>query len=220
MPRAHVLLLTIVVNSGASLRLRQEHLPRAIVAAPLEPTLRLKGGSVALAAPVALNDQLWFSLSLVHASLLGSLIGVERGWAGRPAGIRTMSLVAMGAALFTGVGRLSFSDSARLAAQVASGVGFLGAGVIHSLSVTPQGKYRRGAAAGGDWLYGLTTASAIWLCAGIGVACGAGLGVVATAATILSIAILWSYRIAYGGTIDELGVRDIATKIEPRRVMA
>ena len=118
---------------------------------------RLRGGTT-------LQDELLLSLSLLQAAVLGSLIGVERGWAGRPAGIRTMSMVAMGAALFTGVGKLEYSDSARAAAQVASGVGFIGAGVVQA---RPQ-KNGREKGAGDDSLKGLTTAAAIWLCAGVG----------------------------------------------------
>ena len=98
----------------------------------------------------------------------------------------------MGAALFTGVGKLSFSDGARVAAQVASGVGFIGAGVVQARTHGhPKKRYD------GDYLMGLTTASAIWLCAGIGVACGSGHGLVASTATLLALTILYSYRIAY-----------------------
>jgi hypothetical protein len=59
---------------------------------------RLRGGG-----GIILAEELQLCLSLLEAAVLGSVIGVERGWAGRPAGIRTMSMVCMGAALFTGV---------------------------------------------------------------------------------------------------------------------
>ena len=151
------------------------------------PLLRLRGGS-------SIQDELWLSLHVAEAAALGALIGVERGWARRPAGYRTMSLVAMGAALFTGVGKLSpEGDSLRIAAQVASGVGFIGAGVIQSRTV--EDMKRTGA---GDYLKGLTTACAIWISAGIGVACGSGHGIAASMATVLSLLILYSYRFAYG----------------------
>ena len=168
-------------NSGASLML-------------------LRGGGDILT--VSLSQELWLCWALLQAALLGCCIGVERGWAGRPAGIRTMGLVAMGAALFTGVGRLSYSDGARVAAQVASGVGFIGAGVVQSRLHAGGPAGRRGSHAG-DYLKGLTTASAIWLCAGVGVACGSGHFVVAIAATLLAIAILGSYRVAYGQQMSE-----------------
>ena len=141
-----------------------------------------------------MQPEVELSIALVQAAVLGSLIGVERGWAGRPAGIRTMSMVAMGAALFTGVGKLSFSDSARAAAQVASGVGFIGAGVVQA---RPKDSVVRRKSSG-DYLKGLTTAAAIWLCAGIGVACGSGHGLVATSATLLALVILGSHRLYYG----------------------
>ena len=64
---------------------------------------RLRGGSV---AAITLAEELQLCLNLLQAAVLGSVIGVERGWAGRPAGIRTMSMVCMGAALFTGVAEL------------------------------------------------------------------------------------------------------------------
>ena len=157
--------------------------------------LRIRGGGAIM------KEELQLSLALVQAAVLGSLIGVERGWAGRPAGIRTMSMVAMGAALFTGVGKLSFSDSSRAAAQVASGVGFIGAGVVQA---RPQQdpKRKKNGKNGGDYLKGLTTAAAIWLCAGIGVACGSGHSLVATVATALAVVILGSHRIAYGSEAE------------------
>ena len=102
--------------------------------------------------------------------------------------------VAMGAALFTGVGKMTYSDGARIAAQVASGVGFIGAGVIARLDAS------NGA---GDYLKGLTTASAIWITAGIGVACGSGHGLTAAMATLLSLLVLYSYRFAYGSEAAE-----------------
>ena len=64
---------------------------------------RLRGGSV---TAITLAEELQLCLNLLQAAVLGSVIGVERGWAGRPAGIRTMSMVCMGAALFTGVAKL------------------------------------------------------------------------------------------------------------------
>ena len=157
---------------------------------PTSPLLRLRGGELLSAMAV---EELKLSAYLCQAALLGGLVGVERGWAGRPAGVRTMSLVSMGAALFTGVGRLSFDGAegqgaSRLAAQVVSGVGFIGAGVINARSSEEMRKRGKG---GGDYLKGLTTATAIWLSAGIGVACGSGHGVLATAATILAVGILW-----------------------------
>ncbi|CAN0118540.1 unnamed protein product, partial [Ascophyllum nodosum] len=88
------------------------------------------------------------------------------------------SLVAIGACIFTTVSQYGFSraDQARVAASVASGVGFIGAGVS-------------GSDLDGD-VRGLTTASAIWITAGLGMACGTGLLFTATVGTVLTVAIL------------------------------
>ena len=154
--------------------------------------LRLRGGS--------LEDDARLSWNLLQAAVLGSLIGVERILAGRPAGMRTMSLVAMGAALFTGVGKSTWADGgARAAAQIASGVGFLGAGVIRARDAAedaPRDYYRAlGKGAPRDYIKGLTTASAIWLSAGVGVACGSGHALAAASATFLTILIMASHRV-------------------------
>lgn len=147
--------------------------------------LRLRGGS--------LEDDARLSWNLLQAAVLGSLIGVERILAGRPAGMRTMSLVAMGAALFTGVGKSTWADGgARAAAQIASGVGFLGAGVIRARDVAEYRALGKGAPR--DYIKGLTTASAIWLSAGVGVACGSGHALAAASATCLTILIMASHR--------------------------
>jgi putative Mg2+ transporter-C (MgtC) family protein len=162
--------------------------------------LRLRGGASrgstdALVGLVSTGvaEQLLLSRNLVVAAALGACIGVERGWAGRPAGIRTMSLVSMGAALFTGVGRAGYDDGARVAAQVASGVGFIGAGVIRARSEASLQKREQK----GDYLKGLTTAAAIWLTAGVGVACGSGYAIVATSATVMTVLILCMHRLLY-----------------------
>ena len=155
--------------------------------------------------PVNFHDDMKLSLQLAHAAGLGALLGLERGWAGRPAGYRTMSLVAMGAALFTGVGKLTYADGARIAAQVVTGVGFIGAGVVKSRSVEERQKASYGK---GDYLKGLTTASAIWIAAGVGIACGSDHGVAATMATAIALLILGSYRLAYGNDAAESDMWD------------
>lgn len=97
------------------------------------------------------------------ATALGAFVGFERERVGKPAGIRTHGIVALGAALFTVVSIYGFggkTDPARIAAQVVTGVGFLGAGTILHL----RGSVR-----------GLTTAATLWVTAAIGVAVGAGM---------------------------------------------
>jgi putative Mg2+ transporter-C (MgtC) family protein len=107
----------------------------------------------------------WSALgSIALAFGLGSIVGFEREIRKKDAGLRTHTLVSVGAALFTLAGRYGFPETAdvdpsRIAAQVASGIGFIGAGVIF---------LRR------DVVRGLTTAATIWLVAAIGLAAGAG----------------------------------------------
>ncbi|MBY0497922.1 MAG: MgtC/SapB family protein [Cyanobacteria bacterium] len=97
------------------------------------------------------------------ATVLGAAIGYERERAGKAAGVRTHGMVALGAALFTAVSMFSFgdrSDPGRMAAQIVTGVGFLGAGAI---------LHTRGAVSG------LTTAASLWVTAALGTAVGAGM---------------------------------------------
>jgi putative Mg2+ transporter-C (MgtC) family protein len=118
---------------------------------------------------------LYLLFRIFLAAVLGFVIGYERRTRSKEAGIRTHSIVAMGAAIMMIISKYAFSDigeadGARLAAQVVSGIGFLGAGIIF---------YRR------DVVHGITTAAGIWATAGIGMAAGAGLYVTATFCTAL-----------------------------------
>jgi len=100
------------------------------------------------------------------AFFLGGVVGIEREWARRPAGLRTHMLVCAGSACFTVASIYGFNsygtnvDPSRLAAQIITGVGFLGAGAI----------FRSGTA-----VRGLTTASSIWITAAIGIVTGLGM---------------------------------------------
>lgn len=121
------------------------------------------------------NETVEMILRLVLAAVLGGLIGAEREYRGKVAGTRTHLLVALGAALMMLVSRYGFGgqgDPSRVAAQIVSGIGFIGAGAImvdrHSV-------------------HGLTTAAGIWVAAGIGMATAAGLYVLALATTALSL---------------------------------
>jgi len=129
-------------------------------------------------------------IRLLIAALLGSIVGFERqrrsAWA---AGLRTHMLVCVGAALFMITSALGFSDvltgnhimldPSRVAAQVASGIGFLGAGTII---------LRR------KIVHGLTTAASIWSVAAVGLAVGGGLYTAAAGATVIMIVILAGMR--------------------------
>lgn len=111
------------------------------------------------------------ALYLATATVLGAMIGVERQWRQRLAGLRTNALVALGAATFSLVGLLADDVSpTRAAAQVASGIGFLGAGVILREGLNVRG---------------LNTAATLWCAAGVGVLAGTGYGVVAAVAAAL-----------------------------------
>ena len=115
------------------------------------------------------------------AAVLGAIVGLERVWKGHPAGLRTNLLIAISSCLFTVLSIEGFplqgaaQDTARVAAQIVTGVGFLGAGaVLHS-----RGHVR-----------GLTTAATIWLVAAIGMAVGTGLLFLAIFTTLFSIGML------------------------------
>ena len=97
---------------------------------------------------------------LLAAMLLGAIIGAERQWRQRMAGLRTNALVATGAAVFILSSVSTSPDSpGRIAAQIVSGIGFLGAGVIMREGMN---------------IRGLNTAATLWCSAGIGVLCGLG----------------------------------------------
>jgi putative Mg2+ transporter-C (MgtC) family protein len=116
------------------------------------------------------------------ATLAGSAIGLNRKIHGKPVGIRTHSLVSLGAATFVYVsytpGLLNGPPVPQTVQGIVTGIGFVGAGVILHRS---GGKNR---------ITGLTTASALWFTAALGVACGAGLFVPAIVATIIALAVL------------------------------
>lgn len=129
-------------------------------------------------APLAHSLRLDVLVQLLLAVLLGGAIGLERELQGKPAGLRTNILICLGAALFT---LLSYHlaggvpDVSRIASQIVTGVGFLGAGsILHA----------RGS------IVGLTSAATIWLVAAIGVAVGSHAYVEAVGATLLTLLIL------------------------------
>lgn len=123
------------------------------------------------------NNLMEITLRLVVALLLGGAVGIEREWRSKDAGFRTHFLVAVGSALFCVVSQYGFDmqvkDSSRVAAQVVSGIGFLGAGTI----IFQKNVIR-----------GLTTAAGLWVTAAIGLACGSGMYVPAAMVTLMVIA--------------------------------
>ena len=119
-----------------------------------------------------------FILRIFVAGLLGGLIGFEREFRAKEAGVRTHFIVALGSALFMVISQSAFAgrfDAARVAAQVVSGIGFIGAGVI----IFQKNVIR-----------GITTAAGLWVAAAIGLSCGAEMYSVAIAATVMTILVL------------------------------
>jgi putative Mg2+ transporter-C (MgtC) family protein len=123
-------------------------------------------------------------IQILVAALLGGIVGLERVWSGHPAGLRTNMLIAISSCLFTILSIKGFpfpgtdKETTHIAAQIVTGVGFLGAGAIfHNHSSTA----------------GFTTAASIWLVAAIGMACGSGnisLAVFVTATALVVLAML------------------------------
>jgi putative Mg2+ transporter-C (MgtC) family protein len=154
--------------------------------------------------PVDIGFQIELSLRLVLAAFLGGAIGFEREIHQHPAGMRTHLLVSLGAGVFTVLSIDAFSlppdqdgvvmrDPSRVAAQIVSGIGFLGAGAILKYGTT---------------IKGLTTAASLWATAAVGMAAGAGAFIVAFVGTILAIVSLWPlhaildrYRVQGGRTV-------------------
>jgi putative Mg2+ transporter-C (MgtC) family protein len=122
-------------------------------------------------------------LQVALAALLGLIVGIERESLHKPAGMRTYALIAMGSALFTVISLQMtgpYIDPTRIAAQIITGIGFIGAGLIFTR---------------GDQVTGLTSAAGIWVTAAIGMAVGFRLYEVAIASTILTLIILYSVRL-------------------------
>jgi putative Mg2+ transporter-C (MgtC) family protein len=125
---------------------------------------------------------------LLLALLLSSLIGTERELRQKSAGLRTHALVGVGTALFVEVSKYGFHDvmppgsagydPSRIAAQIVSGIGFIGGGLIF---------VRR------DAVRGLTTAAVVWLTCAVGMACGAGLPLLAIGVTLTHFLVVYGY---------------------------
>lgn len=129
------------------------------------------------------DDRVWAqAVAVLVAFALCTVVGTERQWRGKSAGIRTHALVGTGSAIFTLVSAYGFhalpgveqgpGDPSRIAAQVVTGIGFLGAGVIFLHK---------------DVVHGLTTAASVWVAAAIGMACGAGLIPLAVLGTLIQL---------------------------------
>ena len=131
------------------------------------------------------KEQFIYLLSLIISVVLGFIIGYERKSRLKEAGIRTHTIVCAGSCLMTLISKYGFSgdfDGSRIAAQIVTGIGFLGAGII---------VYRKNA------VHGLTTAAGVWATAGVGMATGAGLYILAAGASIILVAIQYVMHLKY-----------------------
>ena len=163
------------------------------------------------------SKEVMMVLRLIVAAILGGIVGMERGSGDRPAGFRTHILVCVGSALFMLVSMYGLDDvygaanapgedfgqrrdSTRIAAQVVSGIGFLGAGTILHEGLT---------------IKGLTTAASLWIVSAIGLAVGSGMYFLSTVATIITMVTLvtfhsWEKRFAGTKRSDRRFVRVVA----------
>jgi len=124
--------------------------------------------------------QLDMVIKLIVALALGLVVGIEREFVGKEAGTKTYSLVTLGAALFTIISfDPNFPDPSRVIAQIITGIGFIGAGLI----IFHENK-----------IHGLTTAAGLWTMAGVGVAAGMGYYFLAVVSTLMVLFILFVLR--------------------------
>ncbi len=133
-------------------------------------------------ASIPAGSEIQMIWSLFASAILGAIVGVERSIAGKQAGMRTYAMVSLGSCLFVVIGTAAAYimsnfpsvNPLQIAGSIVLGVGFIGSGL---------------AVLRGDGHAELTTASGIWVVAGIGMACGFGLYVLATVTTVLAVAV-------------------------------
>ena len=144
------------------------------------------------------------SIRLILAAALGLAVGFEREIHGHPAGLRTHMLVSVGSALFTVLSAYGFGfgstaapvDPTRIAAQIVSGIGFLGAGAILKDGIV---------------IRGLTTAASLWATSAVGMAAGAGEYIIAAVSTLVILVSLWPINALaerlHGTAVPEIQLR-------------
>ena len=136
------------------------------------------------------TDWLDSVLKIAMATILGYVIGVERELHGKVVGTRTISLIAIGTALYVLMSPSIFGgDNSRIIAQVVSGIGFLGAGIIFKT---------------GDTVKGLTTAATVWCAAAIGCLCGYGMYAEAVVGTIAVMTVNLLFKHIHKGKKEEI----------------
>ena len=161
---------------------------------------------------IEFGSQLDLSIRLLVAAALGLAIGFEREIHGHPAGLRTHMLVALGSALFTVLsihGFLGTSgapvDSTRIAAQIVSGIGFLGAGAILKDGIVVRG---------------LTTAASLWATSAVGMAAGAGEYLIGVVAAVVILVSLWPINAIADRLHGVAGVPETHVRLSMKRVDA
>jgi putative Mg2+ transporter-C (MgtC) family protein len=161
--------------------------------------------------PIDLGLQADLAVRMLIAAILGAGIGFEREIHDHPAGMRTHLLVALGSAIFTELSIFGFGPSAggsasvdptRIAAQVVSGIGFLGAGAIL--------KY-------GTSIRGLTTAASLWATAAVGMAVGAGSWIVAVVGAAIILFSLWPLNSVIA-KLRPQGIREVRLRLHAGRL--
>ncbi|MBI4440826.1 MgtC/SapB family protein [Candidatus Woesearchaeota archaeon] len=130
---------------------------------------------------IATIEQLELALKLLFAAFLGYLMAYDRRQQGKGAGMRTFGMIATGSCLFSLVSANGFAtaDPARIAAQIVTGIGFIGAGVIWK---------------NGSDIVGVTTAAGLWVAAAVGMAVAADLYILAASAALITVLIFNSRR--------------------------
>lgn len=144
-----------------------------------------------------------FIIRISVAAMLGGIIGLDRGYRAKDAGFRTHFLVALGSSLFMILSKYGFNDiltgnnvsldPSRIASQVVTGIGFIGAGTIIFQK---------------QMVRGLTTAAGLWVTSAIGLTCGAGMYVLAAIATVLSLISLEAFNFF----LNRFSVRNVSIR--------
>lgn len=156
--------------------------------------------------PLNSDDLRELLLRLIVATVIGAILGIDRDIHKKPAGLRVLALVSLGASLVTVCtiaavaeeGTKPVEATTRVVQGIIGGIGFLGGGVI-----------LRGARS--DEVHGLTTAASIWISAGLGTSCGLGQWRVATIGFVLAMMVLW-----IGNPIEKVIMRRFAAPDEPK----
>ncbi|HKR05280.1 MAG TPA: MgtC/SapB family protein [Bacteroidia bacterium] len=139
---------------------------------------------------------------ILVATALGGIIGMERERSGSYAGIRTFAAVSLGASMLTAINlHLGLADPTRMVANIISGIGFLGAGIIFRDSTKGN-------------IAGLNTAATLWATASVGIAAGFGMYVISIACTIILYLLLLSRKVPFIKKLGDSAKKDKESKTD------